>query len=420
MKKKPFSRLPLIVLLLAGVIFAVRLAYNPAMQGESADNIEDSADAGTVDGIFNVIRGLLSMEPGEVKELREREVPQADEGHREYYFQLLSEDEKRGYREMLAGIRAREERFYLTIAEDAMVDRVYHALLKDHPELFWIHNRESVYKTTYGNADYSSFSPGYTYTDEEVEQISQSMEAAYQEVLALLPQGADTYEKVKTVYTYLIDSAEYNTSEHDQSIAGIFWKKEAVCAGYAGALQYLLERLSIPCIYVEGDASDSTEGHAWNIVEIDGENYYVDVTNGDQPEFLEGDAVQLAEHKTTIYDYLCPFPWEYEVNYTPSPEFPVPECTATAKNFYVLNGACFDTYDWNEVLDLCRMRIDNGAAVVRFKFADQESFDLAYQDWIMGDSIQQVAHHYMRLYGMREIEYHYGVLENLKTIYYMF
>ena len=57
---------------------------------------------------------------------------------------------------------------------------------------------------------------------------------------------------------------------------------------------------------------------------LDGEYYYFDATNGDQPEFLEGDAVQLAEHKTILYDYLCPFPEEYEMTYTRRPsEFPV-------------------------------------------------------------------------------------------------
>ena len=38
---------------------------------------------------------------------------------------------------------------------------------------------------------------------------------------------------------YIIDHADYIASEHDQSIAGIFWKGNAVCAGYAGAVQYL-------------------------------------------------------------------------------------------------------------------------------------------------------------------------------------
>ena len=364
--------------------------------------------------------GILKGEPLEVQRLRQEEVAFSDEGHQEYYFQLLSEEEKRCYREMLEGIRNREEQFYLTISDDSLVDKVYHAVLKDHPEVFWAHNRKQVYKTTYENASYCLFSPGYSYTEEEMTQISQSMEQAYQEVLALLPGQAGDYEKVKTVYSYLIDLAEYESSEDDQSIAGIFWKKAAVCAGYAGATQYLLERLGVPVIYVEGDAKGSDEGHAWNIVTIGSRYYYVDTTNGDQPDFLEGDAVQLAEHKTIIYDYLCPFPWEYEATYTPSEEFPVPECTASDMNFYVLNQACFETYDWQSVYDLCVLRLNNNAAVVRFKFANQEAFAQAYQDWVLGDAPQEVARYYMNLYGMNQVEYHYGVLENMKTIYYMF
>lgn len=188
-------------------------------------------------------------------------------------------------------------------------------------------------------------------------------------------------------------------------------------------MQYLLEQLEVPCIYVEGDTRDSDEGHAWNIVQIDGQDYYVDATNGDQPRFLEGDAVQLAEHKTIIYDYLCPFPQEYEQVYTASKEFSLPECTATDKNFYVLNQAYFDMYDYQTLYDYCCMRLDNGAAVVRFKFKNQEDFDQVYQEWIQSggsEDIQNVARYYMGLYGLSTVEYHYGVLDNLKTMYFMF
>lgn len=363
---------------------------------------------------------LFFREPREVRKLREREVAQFDEGHQEYYFQLLNEEERRGYREMLEGIRGREEEFYVSIAADEKVDRVYHAVLKDHPELFWVHNREQVYKTTLSDRDYCVFTPGYTYTEEESAQILDSMEAAFQAVTAAIPQGADTYEKVKTVYTYLIDHVEYQTSEDDQNIAGAFWKKKAVCAGYAGAMQYLLERMDIPCIYVEGSARGSEDGHAWNIVTIDGNPYYVDVTNGDQPQFLVGDAAQLPEHKTTMYDYLCPFPLEYELDYTASDEFEVPECTATDKNFYVLNQGCFDDYDWQQIYEYCKMRMNFGAAVVRFKFSGQEAFDAAFDEWITRGSIQEAARYYMNLYGMDEVQYHYGILENLKTMYFIF
>ena len=204
---------------------------------------------------------------------------------------------------MIEGIRSREKEFYLTIYDDDTVNKVYHAVLMDHPELFWVHNRKQVYKTTFSNANYCMFSPGYSYTDEEIQEIQAAADNACQEVSALVSEEADDYEKSKAVYTYPIDTAEYQESEDDQSMAGIFWRRQAVCAGYAGAAKYLLEYLGVPCIYVEGSTAGSTEGHAWNIITLNGNDYYFDATNGEKPEFLEGDADQLAEHKTILYDY---------------------------------------------------------------------------------------------------------------------
>ena len=325
MKKR---RLPHKICLLVVLVAALGLGLN------SVHRLKESGSAEQKSAILDAAKGIFDREPSEVQELREQSVAETDEaGYQEYYFNLLDEGERRIYREMLEGIQNRQDNFYLTTSEEAEINKVYHALLKDHPELFWVHNRQEVYTTSYQGSDYCEFSPGYTYTDQEVTEIQQAMETACQEVKGLVPEGADTYEKVKTVYTYLIDHAEYASSEDDQNIAGIFWKGQAVCAGYARAVQYLLEQFDIPCIYVEGDTRDSDQGHAWDIVQIEGQYYYVDATNGDQPQFLEGDAVQLAEHKTIIYDYLCPFPQEYEQVYTDSDEFPVPECTATDKNF---------------------------------------------------------------------------------------
>ena len=364
---------------------------------------------------------FFSKEPGEIRKLREQEVQKTDEDqYQEYYFKLLSEDEQRIYRQMLNGIRERQNEFYLTSADEDVISKVYHALLKDHPELFWVHNREEVYTTSYKGTDYCRFSPGYTYTEQEISEIMTEMQNVVNEVNAEITQNTSDYDKVKMIYTYLIDHTEYEASDDDQNIAGVFWKKKAVCAGYARAVQYLLEQLGIPCIYVEGSARDSDEGHAWNIVKINGQYYYVDATNGDQPSFLEGGAVQLEEHKTVIYDYLCPFPQEYEQVYTASDEFPVPECMASDLNFYVLNQACFDTYDEQQIYDFCRMRLDNGAAVVRFKFTSQDAFDSAYRQWIQDGYIQNVARYYLQLYGLETVEYHYGILDNLKTMYFMF
>lgn len=379
-----------------------------------------SVSAGALGQIRSIAKSIISGEPKEVEELRQMEVAQSEEGHQEYYFKQLTEEEQRVYRELLKGIRAREKEFYLTISDDDSIDRSYHAVLKDHPEIFWVHNREKIYKTTYSDSDYCVFTPGYTYTDSEIDEIQTAMEQSFQEVRALIPEDAGDYEKVRIVYTYVIDHTQYQTGEDDQSIAGVFWKKSAVCAGYAGAVQYLLERLDIPCIYVDGSTKGSTEGHAWDIVKIGQEYYYVDATNGDQPDFLNGDAAQLEEHKTIIYDYLCPFPEEYEKTYTPSEELTVPACTAKDLDFYVLNQGYFEDYSWQDIYDYCKMRLDNGAAVVRFKFGSQEAFSEACQELLDDGVVQNVAQYYMKLHGLGQVEYHYGVMDNFYTIYFIF
>lgn len=379
-----------------------------------------STSAGALGQIRSIAKSIISGEPKEVEELRQMEVTQSEEGHQEYYFKQLTEEEQRVYRELLKGIRAREKEFYLTISDDDSIDRSYHAVLKDHPEIFWVHNREKIYKTTYSDSDYCVFTPGYTYTDSEIDEIQTAMEQSFQEVRALIPEDAGDYEKVRIVYTYVIDHTQYQTGEDDQSIAGVFWKKSAVCAGYAGAVQYLLERLDIPCIYVDGSTKGSTEGHAWDIVKIGQEYYYVDATNGDQPDFLNGDAAQLEEHKTIIYDYLCPFPEEYEKTYTPSEELTVPACTAKDLDFYVLNQGYFEDYSWQDIYDYCKMRLDNGAAVVRFKFGSQEAFSEACQELLDDGVVQNVAQYYMKLHGLGQVEYHYGVMDNFYTIYFIF
>ena len=60
------------------------------------------------------------------------------------------------------------------------------------------------------------------------------------------------------------------------------------------------------------------------------------------------------------------------------------------------------SYDYQEILAYCQMRLNNGAAVVRFKFSSQEAFEQARADWINGDAIQEAARYYMTIYGMSQ------------------
>lgn len=80
-------------------------------------------------------------------------------------------------------------------------------------------------------------------------------------------------------------------------ILGVFDRKQAVCDGYSRAFQLLLSARNIKSAFVTGVAvqGESSEGHAWNMAEIEGKWYWFDLTWDDQPHFAGG----------IIYDYFC-------------------------------------------------------------------------------------------------------------------
>ena len=67
-----------------------------------------STSAGALGQIRSIAKSIISGEPKEVEELRQMEVAQSEEGHQEYYFKQLTEEEQRVYRELLKGIRQTE------------------------------------------------------------------------------------------------------------------------------------------------------------------------------------------------------------------------------------------------------------------------------------------------------------------------
>lgn len=139
------------------------------------------------------------------------------------------------------------------------------------------------------------------------EQRNQEIESARTSCLSGISDLSDEYEKIKYIYTYLIDNVDYDLDAPDnQNIYSALVGKRSVCAGYAKSCQYLLQQLGIYCIYVTGQTTDPNGGvadHAWNIVQCNGQYYYVDTTWGD-PIFLgEDNGYQIPN--LIAYDYLC-------------------------------------------------------------------------------------------------------------------
>ena len=195
-KRKRGKKILLLLLLLLLVCIGVGIFWEAGrLLKQEKEQTQENDSSGE---LLDKVRELLGGEPQEVSELRGKDPAQDDEeGLQEYYFSLLSQDEQRGYREMVEGIRQNKEEFYLTISDDETVNKVYHAVLKDHPELFWIHNRKKYIKPRIQEKITAFFSPGYSYTQEERQEIQEAADQACQDVVTLLPDGADDYEKGK-------------------------------------------------------------------------------------------------------------------------------------------------------------------------------------------------------------------------------
>lgn len=94
----------------------------------------------------------------------------------------------------------------------------------------------------------------------------------------------DTYQNVKLVHDYLVESIEYDQTISQSNIYDIYGalvNKKSVCEGYAKAFKYLMDSINVPCVIVAGKATNSegnSESHAWNYVQVNNVWYAVDCT----------------------------------------------------------------------------------------------------------------------------------------------
>ncbi len=303
-----------------------------------------------------------------------------------YAFGKLSQEEQEVYLEILGALTDFREDVRLSSCDKDLIARVFQCVLNDHPEIFYVEGYSYTEYTLGDLLKKITFTGSYCFSPEEVSEKQKQIDSYVNQCLAGMPEDADEYEKVKYVYEYLIHHTDYDASARDsQNICSVFLERRSVCQGYAKATQYLLNRAGIFATLVLGQVV-SGEGHAWNLVRIDGEYYYVDTTWGDASYQAVGGGIYPAEKIPTInYDYLCVTTEQMEQTHTPDNVVELPLCTAIEANYYVREGAYFTDWDEEKIAQIFADSYERGVCDAEMRGARGLSENAGYADCPAGN-----------------------------------
>lgn len=316
-----------------------------------------------------------------------------------YYYQQISSTEKQLYQSIYTGVSARTDTIELPTTDTDTIHRLYHFVLYDHPELFWCIG--SSQSNVYSNR--IEFMPDYSCTAEEITSRKAEIEQAATSCLTELSADASDYEKVRFVYTWLVNNVDYDQNASDnQNIYSSMVGHASVCAGYAKGMQYLLSKLSVPCIYITGTLS-SGGTHAWNMVQCNGKWYQVDATFGD-PVFQN---TQDIPEDNISYAYLCCTDAQFNGSHRPDEDITFPVCNSIDLNYYVQNGWFIFSYDHEALKDLVAKAVTDGKDGFTLQCANSATYKEACTD-LLDTIVPDVSNTYMQMHNLRKVRYKYS------------
>lgn len=131
-------------------------------------------------------------------------------------------------------------------------------------------------KTTWNGSDVSySIRPTYR---EDIYAVYDEAKALVSRELGAISSGVDPgwsdLEKVLWLHDYVVTHYAYDTTYTNYDLYSMLRDGRGVCQAYTLLMTALLDRMGIGCSYVTSESLD----HRWNIVELDGIWYHMDVT----------------------------------------------------------------------------------------------------------------------------------------------
>lgn len=342
-----------------------------------------------------------------------------------YAFSLLSNEEKAVYRAILNAINDFADE--INISESNITEtnaRMIVSYIKiDHPEIFWFrHGATFHFNSTTHIVERIQLV--YCMSRDEARKRQKEIDGIVDIFMESLSDDMSEYEVALCAYEDIIKLVDYDTiglikqdkkvesaeiPDDLRSIYGVFINRKAVCSGYAKAFQYLLNKCGIECAYITSDT------HAWNLVKIEGDYYYVDVTWGDSSDTKNGSH----QNETVNYDCFCLTTEEILRldSHAPDGSIPLPECTATKCNYHRRNGLYFEKYNFEKIKNSAYNQVKKGKLDISFKFGSESEYLLAKKSLLDNDEFRTIIK-YINSSGSYNIQsgYVYAVRDDRWTI----
>lgn len=227
------------------------------------------------------------------------------------------------------------------------IKTVYTAYNYDYPQHFW-HENSYSYSYFGESGMVSDLMLTYNMTGNGLVSAKQEFNDAVNDVVGGISNDMNEYDREKLIHDRLADRIEYvaDAANAHNAYGGLV-EGEAVCDGYARAFQYALYKVGIQSTTVagEGKTSSGSGGHAWNLVRIDGNYYYTDLSWNDQSP-------------TIFYAYFnLPLSEMSEDHVLEDTGYDFPECTSTDANYFTLSGGRMKDYSVEQMVKLLKKNL---------------------------------------------------------------
>ncbi len=298
-----------------------------------------------------------------------------DTGYYRHCYNELNENEKKIYNVILPKLYNSPEKIEIPQLNDCDLQKIFKAISLDNPDLFNIGLTCKAYKSGYK----TYFTVEYAMDNTTYQNQLKEAKAVAQVIIDGAKEFSSDYDKEKYVHDYIINHATYvesKDSPNANTIYGCLVEGKASCEGYSRAFQYILNNLNIDNRLVTGEAAADGVNfipHMWNFVNIDGKQYFTDVT-WDDPEG-ESNIIRHTYFNVNTADILLKHR---------NIEQAVPLITDNTYNYFVKencyspvgSGNAFETIVSNAVftakynnLNSIEIRFPNGAVMAQAKNA---------------------------------------------------